>query len=150
MKKFNSKSLIALVLMAIAVVWIYLGVTEYGLWDPKNGPMSGFFPTIIGTVLLLASIVYFIRSFSMGPTKYDRSALYLMIAMVAIFVFSMLIGFLPTLLIFYIFWLKVMEKMPLKTIVISTIVVGAIVYGVFSVWLGVPFPEGLLFEMILG
>lgn len=150
MKKFNSKSLIALVLMAIAVVWIYLGVTEYGLWDPKNGPMSGFFPTIVGGVLLLASIVYLIKSFSMGPTKYDRSALYLMIAMVVIFVASMLIGFLPTLLIFYIFWLKVMEKMPLKTIVISTIVVGAIVYGVFSVWLGVPFPEGLLFEMILG
>lgn len=150
MKKFNSKSLIALVLIVIAVVWMYLGVTEYGLWDSKNGPMSGFFPTIVGGVLLLASIVYLIKSFSLGPTKYDRSALYLMIAMVVIFAASMVIGFLPTLLIFYIFWLKVMEKMPLKTIVISTIVVGAIVYGTFSVWLGVPFPEGLLFEMILG
>ena len=149
MKKFNSKSLIALILIVIAVVWMYLGITKYGLWDPKNGPMSGFFPTIVGGVLLLASIVYFIRSFSMGPTKYDRSALYLMIALVAIFFLSMLIGFQPTLLIFYIFWLRGMEKMPVKTIVISTLVVGAIVYGTFSVWLGVPFPEGLLFEMIL-
>ena len=85
----------------------------------------------------------------MAPAKYDRPAIYLMIALVAIFFVSMLIGFLPTLLIFYIFWLRVMEKMPVKTIVISTVVVSAIVYGTFSVWLGVPFPEGLLFEMIL-
>ena len=149
MKKFNSKSLIALIFIIISVVWMYLGITEYGLWDPKNGPMSGFFPTIVGGVLLLSSIVYFIKSFSMAPAKYDRPAIYLMIALVAIFFVSMLIGFLPTLLIFYIFWLRVMDKMPFKTIVISTVVVSAIVYGTFSVWLGVPFPEGLLFEMIL-
>lgn len=112
MKKFNSKSLIALIFIIISVVWMYLGITEYGLWDPKNGPMSGFFPTIVGGVLLLSSIVYFIKSFSMAPAKYDRPAIYLMIALVAIFFVSMLIGFLPTLLIFYIFWLRVMEKMP--------------------------------------
>lgn len=150
MKKFNSKSLIALACIIISVVWIYLGVTKYGLWDPKTGPMSGFFPTIVGGVLLLASVIYFIKSFSLGSTTYDKPALYLMIALVVIYVASMIFGFLPTLLVFYIFWLKVMEKLPLKTIVISTVVVSAIVYGVFSVWLGVPFPEGLLLETILG
>ena len=149
-KKFNSKSVVALACIAIAVVWMYLGITKYGLWDPKEGPLSGFFPTIIGGVLLISSALYFIRSFSMEGAKYEKGAIQLAIGMLVIFGASYLIGFLPTLLLFYIFWLRVMEKMPVRTIIIATVVMTAIVYGTFSMWLKVPFPEGLLFEMILG
>ncbi|MDO4315043.1 MAG: tripartite tricarboxylate transporter TctB family protein [Oscillospiraceae bacterium] len=149
-KKFNSKSVIALACIAIAAVWMYLGITKYGLWDAKEGPLSGFFPTIIGGVLLISSAIYFIRSFSMEGAKYEKGAVQLTIGMLVIFGASYLIGFLPTLLLFYIIWLRVMEKMPARTIVIATVVMTAIVYGTFSMWLKVPFPEGLLFEMILG
>lgn len=149
-KKFNSKSVVALACIAIAVVWMYLGITKYGLWDPKEGPLSGFFPTIIGGVLLISSALYFIRSFSMEGAKYEKGAIQLAIGMLVIFGASYLIGFLPTLLLFYIFWLRVMEKMSVRTIIIATVVMTAIVYGTFSMWLKVPFPEGLLFEMILG
>ncbi len=149
-KKFNSKSVVALACIAIAVVWMYLGITKYGLWDPKEGPLSGFFPTIIGGVLLISSAIYFIRSFSMEGAKYEKGAIQLAIGMLVIFGASYLIGFLPTLLLFYIFWLRVMEKMPVRTIIIATVVMTAIVYGTFSMWLRVPFPEGLLLEMILG
>ena len=129
---------------------MYLGITKYGLWDPKEGPLSGFFPTIIGGVLLISSALYFIRSFSMEGAKYEKGAIQLAIGMLVIFGASYLIGFLPTLLLFYIFWLRVMEKMPVRTIIIATVVMTAIVYGTFSMWLRVPFPEGLLLEMILG
>ncbi len=149
-KKFNSKSVFALVCIAISVVWMYLGITKYGLWDAKEGPMSGFFPIIIGGVLLLSSIIFFFKSFSMEGAKYDKGAFQLMAAMAAVFGASYLIGLLPALLVFYIFWLRVMEKMPVRTIIISTAVVGAIVYGTFAMWLKVPFPEGLLLEMMLG
>ena len=149
-KKFNSKSVVALACIAIAVVWMYLGITKYGLWDPKEGPLSGFFPTIIGGVLLISSALYFLRSFSMEGAKYEKGAIQLAIGMLVIFGASYLIGFLPTLLLFYIFWLRVMEKMPVRTIIIATVVMTAIVYGTFSMWLRVPFPEGLLLEMILG
>lgn len=149
-KKFNSKSVVALACIAIAVVWMYLGITKYGLWDPKEGPLSGFFPTIIGGVLLISSALYFIRSFSMEGAKYEKGAIQLAIGMLVIFGMSYLIGFLPTLLLFYIFWLRMMEKMSVRTIIIATVVMTAIVYGTFSMWLKVPFPEGLLLEMILG
>ena len=149
-KKFNSKSVVALACIAIAVVWMYLGITKYGLWDPKEGPLSGFFPTIIGGVLLITSVLYFIRSFSMEGAKYEKGAIQLAIGMLVIFGVSYLIGFLPTLLLFYIFWLRMMEKMSVRTIIIATVVMTAIVYGTFSMWLKVPFPEGLLLEMILG
>ena len=149
-KKFNSKSVVALACIAIAVVWMYLGITKYGLWDPKEGPLSGFFPTIIGGVLLISSVLYFIRSFSMEGAKYEKGAIQLAIGMLVIFGVSYLIGFLPTLLLFYIFWLRMMEKMSVRTSIIATVVMTAIVYGTFSMWLKVPFPEGLLLEMILG
>lgn len=149
-KKFNSKSVVALACIAIAVVWMYLGITKYGLWDPKEGPLSGFFPTIIGGVLLISSALYFIRSFSMEGAKYEKGAIQLAIGMLVIFGVSYLIGLLPTLLLFYIFWLRMMEKMSVRTIIIATVVMTAIVYGTFSMWLKVPFPEGLLLEMILG
>ena len=149
-KKFNSKSVVALACIAIAVVWMYLGITKYGLWDPKEGPLSGFFPTIIGGVLLISSALYFIRSFSMEGAKYEKGAIQLAIGMLVIFGVSYLIGFLPTLLLFYIFWLRLMGKMSVRTIIIATVVMTAIVYGTFSMWLKVPFPEGLLLEMILG
>mgnify|MGYP000191138604 CR=1 FL=1 len=149
-KKFNSKSVVALACIAIAVVWMYLGITKYGLWDPKEGPLSGFFPTILGGVLLISSALYFIRSFSMEGAKYEKGAIQLAIGMLVIFGVSYLIGFLPTLLLFYIFWLRMMEKMSVRTIIIATVVMTAIVYGTFSMWLKVPFPEGLLLEMILG
>ena len=70
--------------------------------------------------------------------------------MLAILGVSYVIGFLPTLLVFYIFWLRVMEKMSWRSIVIATIVMTVIVYGTFSLWLRVPFPKGLLLEMIFG
>ena len=149
-KKFNSKSVVALACIAIAVVWMYLGITKYGLWDPKEGPLSGFFPTIIGGVLLISSALYFIRSFSMEGAKYEKGAIQLAIGMLVIFGVSYLIGFMPTLLLFYIFLLRMMEKMSVRTIIIATVVMTAIVYGTFSMWLNVPFPEGLLLEMILG
>ena len=148
-KKFNSKSVVALACIAIAVVWMYLGITKYGLWDPKEGPLSGFFPTIIGGVLLISSVLYFIRSFSMEGAKYEKGAIQLAIGMLVIFGVSYLIGFLPTLLLFYIFWLRMMEKMSVRTIIIATVVMTAIVYGTFSMWLKVPFPEGLLLVMSL-
>lgn len=149
-KRFNSKSVIALAFILIAVVWVYLGVTKYGLWDQKEGPMSGFFPAIVGGVLLVASLIYFFRSFSLESAKIEKSAIQLIIGMLAILGVSYIIGFLPALLVFYIFWLRVMEKMPWRSIAVAAVVMIVIVYGTFSLWLRVPFPKGLLFELIFG
>ena len=54
----------------------------------------------------------------------------------------------PTLAIFTVLWLKVLEKAPWKTTIIILVIVMAIVIGVFSLWLGVRFPQGMLYEMI--
>lgn len=149
MKKINSKTIIAIVCMAISMVWIYKGITQYGLWDTHNGPKSGFFPVIIAIVLLISSFIYFISSFKMEKTKYDKEAIYIISAMVFIVLATYVIGFLPAILVFYVFWLKVIEKLPAKTIIISTVVMSVIIYGTFSAWLSVPFPKGWIFELFV-
>ena len=149
-RRFNSKSVIALAFILIAVVWVSLGVTKSGFGAQKEGPMSGFFPAIVGGVLLVASLIYFFRSFSLESAKIEKSAIQLIIGMLAILGVSYIIGFLPALLVFYIFWLRVMEKMPWRSIAVAAAVMIVIVYGTFSLWLRVPFPKGLLFESIFG
>ena len=58
------------------------------------------------------------------------------------------IGMLPTMAIFVVLWLKLLEKAPWKDTLIILAIVMAIVIGVFVVWLKVQFPEGLIFEML--
>ena len=86
----------------------------------------------------------------MESAKIEKNAIQLIIGMLAILGVSYIIGFLPALLVFYIFWLRVMEKMPWRSIAVAAAVMIVIVYGTFSLWLRVPFPKGLLFESIFG
>ena len=45
-------------------------------------------------------------------------------------------------------WLKLVEKTPWKTTIIILLFLMALVIGVFVLWLGVPFPEGLIMDLI--
>ena len=58
-KKFRTKPLIPLITAAVSVLFIILGVTEYGFWS--NQPMPGFFPVIIAVLLLISSIACFFQ-----------------------------------------------------------------------------------------
>ncbi len=51
-----------------------------------------------------------------------------------------------TLLLYLLFWLRIMEKYPWRTTLTVTLILSAIVYGVFVVWLAVPFPKGVVFD----
>jgi hypothetical protein len=46
-------------------------------------------------------------------------------------------------------WLKWYEKCSWKTTLITFAVIMAIVLGAFVLWLGVPFPKGLLYNLIM-
>ncbi len=61
-KKVSSKMLIPIVTAIIAIVFIYFGITKYGFMHEVRGPLPGFFPTIIGFLLLALSVLAFIGS----------------------------------------------------------------------------------------
>ena len=53
--KFNSRAVIPLATAIIALVFIGVGLKDFGFWD--NQPTAAFFPIIIAVVLLLTSIL---------------------------------------------------------------------------------------------
>lgn len=133
----------------IAVVWMYKGFFEYGMWDPSTtSPKDGLFPFIIAAVLLLASIINLVNSFKEKPVTFEKNALYLVAALAAVYIATEYIGLLPALLIFYVLWLRFYARVDWKTIIIATVALFAIVYFGFGVGLKIRFPKGMLFKML--
>ena len=148
MKKINCRLWMGAATFLIAIIWIYLGVSKYGLWKAGEGPLSGFFPVVVASVLACASIFTMKQSLREEVPVFEKQAFFVIAGICFILAGTWLIGLLPVLLIFYLGWLVLVEHLPVKTIVIATIIMTAIIYGTFAVWLKVPFPEGLLFELI--
>ncbi|MEA5010566.1 MAG: tripartite tricarboxylate transporter TctB family protein [Angelakisella sp.] len=148
--KFGSKQIIPLLTAAFALVFIYTGLSKFGFWDEIKGPTPGFVPTIISVILLGISVLAFLQSFKDKKPSYPKENFLVILAGIGIFAFTFLIGMIPTIIIYVILWLKLVEKTPWKQTLIVLAVIMAIVLGVFVFWLGVPFPEGIIFEALLG
>ena len=148
--KFGSKQIIPMMTAAVALVFIYVGITKFGFWDEVKGPTPGFVPTIISVLLLAVSVLAFIQSFKDKKPVYPKENFLVILAGIGIFAFTFLIGMIPTIVIYVILWLRLVEKTPWKQTFIVLAVIMAIVLGVFVLWLGVPFPKGFIFEALLG
>ena len=148
--KFKMKMFIPLVSLGLGIFWIYYGLSNYGFWHPVKGPVMGFVPTLIASVLVLLSILGLIKSFK-EKDEADRPENWL-IVLVACIVFSMvfIFGMLFSLMAFVFVWLKLYEKVNWKNTVIVLLISFAIIYGVFIRWLRVPFPNGIIINAILG
>jgi hypothetical protein len=147
--KFGSKQVVPLALAALALLFLYLGLTKYGFWDQYKGPMPGFVPVVVSIVLFTMSILGFIFSFKEKSPAWPLENWLVPISGVAIIAATYLIGFIPSLAVYVIVWLKWYEKCSWKTTLITFAVIMAIVLGAFVLWLGVPFPKGLLYNLIM-
>lgn len=148
MKKFGSKQLIPIVTAIIGVVFAYIGFTQLGFWDKE--PKPGFFPSIIAVVMVIASIAAFFQTLKEeGQPEYNKNELSVILGGFSIILGSFLVGMIPMLFLYVLFWLKVVEKdVPWKHVVIIELIIAAIVLGVFAGWLQVQFPWGL-FDMFM-
>lgn len=148
MKRLTSKMLIPVVTAVISVVFISLGYFAYGFWHPTVGTLPGFFPVVIGLLLLGTSVLVFLGALKEGGTRYPVENWYPAIGTLAVILATLLIGMLPSLAIFVLLWLRWYEKYPWKTTLIVFFILMGIVIGAFVLWLGVPFPKGLLFDVM--
>lgn len=147
-RKITSQMIIPVVTAVIAVVFIYLGITKYGFMHPMRGPLPGFFPTIIGFALLGVSALAFAGSLKEERVGYSLENFYPALGVLAIILATLVIGMLPSLAIFVVWWLRYYEKYSWKTTLIGFAVIMAMVIGAFVLWLGVPFPKGLIYDLI--
>ena len=148
-KKLNTRALIPVVTAIVAIVFIAVGMIDFGFWDA--GPPPGFFPIIIAVVLLLASIASFIqvaRDKDGKDVQYNRAELMVILGAAGIIIGSMVIGLILSCLVYLVLWLKLVEHAPWKHVIIIEAILAAIIIGVFVVWLQVQFPMGL-FELFM-
>lgn len=149
MKKIGTKQLVPILTAIMGVVFAVLGFTQLGFWDKTDGPMPGFFPSIMAIVMVLSSILALIQSFKEDEKAvYHKNELLVIVGGAAIYVGSFIIGLLPMCYLFVVLWLKLFEKENWKNTLIVLVVIAAITIGVFYIWLGIQFPLGL-FENIL-
>lgn len=148
-KKFHSQVLIPIATAIVALVFIVIGVKEYGFW--KGQPTPGFFPIIIAVVLLASSIAGFFqiaRDKDSADVKYNRNELMVMLGAAGIILCTFLIGLVPSCLIYILLWLKLVEHAPWKVVITIEIIMAAIILGVFTAWLQIRFPMGLLGSLL--
>ena len=151
MKKFGTKQLVPILTAIMGIVFAYVGFFELGFWDTTQGegPMPGFFPSIIAVVMVITSIMAFFQSLKdTEAAVYHKDEIKVILCGCAIFAGTFLIGLLPMCYLMVIAWLRFFEKESWKNTIKVTVVIAVITLGVFYFWLGVQFTMGL-FEYIL-
>lgn len=149
-KKWNLRTVIPLATIVISLVFIVVGLKDYGFW--KGQPTPGFFPIIIAVVLLISSVACFIqiaRDQDSEAVRYNRSELMVILGAAGIILCTFVIGLVPSCLIYIFLWLRFVEHASWKVIVVIELIMAAIILGVFTFWLQIRFPMGLLLDMIL-
>ena len=142
------KTLIPLISTATGIFWIYYGLSRHGFWHPVKGPQAGFVPTLIAVTLVGISIPGVIQSLKQKDEPDRMENWTIVLASAAIFFSVLLFGMTISLLAFVFVWLKIYEKASWKDTIIVLVISFAIIFGIFVLWLGVPFPRGIIIDTI--
>ena len=142
--KFNSRAVIPLATAIIALVFIGVGLKDFGFWD--NQPTAAFFPIIIAVVLLLTSILCLVQELrgKEEAPKYTKNELMVILGGGGIIIGCYVIGLILSCLLYLFLWLKFVEHSSWKVIIIIEVFMAALILGVFVFWMQVQFPMGLL------
>ena len=142
-----------LVPAAVIAAGLFFGIytyTHYTLFKPSQGPGDGFLPLVLSILLVIVGL-FDLRKCAQRKTGTITKENWLIVLCVgAVIALSYVLGMVPCILIFAFLWLKLKEKCTWKETLIAMLVVIVLVVGIFTLWMEIPFPEGLLFELIAG
>lgn len=142
------KTLFPILLAFISVLFIFFGINQFGFWDSSKGPLGGFYPTIIATVLLVMSIWEIISSRKRENPSFKIQEWSIVLAICLVFLFSFIIGMIPSIFCFLLFWIHFVVKKRWRFCLVFSLIVTVVIYLVFGLWLGIMFPWGLLSGVI--
>jgi len=145
---FGINQIIPIVAAVMSIAFIWLGLNKYGFWHSAKGPMPGFFPVVISVAMLFASILAFVFSFKEEAPVFPVANWLVPLSVACIIGATFLIGLIPSVAVYVLVWLKAYEKCTWKTTLITFAAIMAVVIGCFVLWLGVPFPKGLIYNAL--
>jgi hypothetical protein len=140
---FVMSYIMELIFILIGLMSIYLGFTEYQFWI-KTVPGGGFMPILAGGLIVLISLMVIFDKTKGKKVKIKKQAFYPVAAILLTIALNVVVGVLPAITFMVFGWLKWIEKYPVKKSIIIALLTSACAYGVFWIWLRVPFPTGLL------
>ncbi len=149
--KLPTQVIIPVIGFIIGLVYLIIGMGDFGFWNHStNTPTAGFFPIIIAVGLMILSVLGFIQSFRRKSVEYRLLNWYVPIGFLLFIVGVMIIGTVPAVIIFELLWCKFYEKLSWKSTIIALIFCLILVLPVFTWWLQIDFPVGLIGNLILG
>ena len=153
--KIPTKIIIPIAACIMGIVFLISGITSHGFWDSElNAPTPTFFPIIISIAQIAVSILALVQALKEEKdkkmTEYRLLNWFVPMAFVSLMVSCLLIGTVPSVIVFLLLWIKVYEKSSWKTTIIALVIVLFIVVGCFMMWLDIDFPIGLIFEPFFG
>ena len=152
--------ILEILMMGVSILWVVMGIGKYGIWAGQ-APGAGLFPVIGGGIVVvccLADILMrVIKKQPINGEKYEGEDQYVMLGWVprvlrpaAVVVYGFLcllilkyLGFLPCTFLTCFIWLVFISRRTIVRSVITTVVVSAVLYSIFVLWLNIPFPKGL-------
>ncbi len=141
--RFNSRAVIPAVTAVVALVFIGVGLTDFGFWEGQ--PTAAFFPIIIAAVLLATSLLCLVQVLrgKEAPPVYNRNELMVILGGGGVIVGCWVVGLILSCLLYLFLWLKFVEHAAWKAILVIEVFMAALILGVFVLWMQVQFPMGL-------
>lgn len=150
--KVPAKAIIPVVTFIVGLVFFWVGLTKFGFWNKEAlKPTEGFFPIIIAAALMALSVLAFLQSLK-GDKNIELRLInwYVPLGLIAMILLCLVIGTVPSVILFMLFWLKVYEKQSWKCTITVLIIVLLIVVGCFIMWLDIDFPMGIIYDSFFG
>jgi hypothetical protein len=127
-----------------AVLWIATALTLPYMGE--YAPGSGFLPLWLGVCLLALSAVHVIsclRTPSVpAPAGHQRKVVAVMLGLVVCVAAIEPLGFVVAVAAYLLYLLRGVEREPWPTSLSVSVVVVAVLFGLFRLWLKVPLPKG--------
>ncbi len=143
-KNFGFRQIVILLLTLEAAVFAIMGFFKLGFWDPVDGPKPGFFPAIMALVMLGVCILAFVQSFKEDKeVRITTDELLVILSGAGLIAAVFLIGLVPSILLFVLIWMRLVERRNWKETFIVMAISAAIAVGVFQLWLGIRLPMGI-------
>jgi hypothetical protein len=143
---------VAAVALIVFAAWFVAIGRRFPYWRVETGPGSGFLPVWLGIALAALAILLFVNAgaATAGDGRWlpERAALRklaLILGASVLFVVAMdAVGMIVGSALFLVFVLRVVERYRWATVLGVAVAAAAANYVVFTYWLKVPFPTGLL------
>lgn len=142
-----------ILLLLLGLYWDVTAITKLPIWKGTS-IAGGLMPCVASTIMIVLLLYRIIQKLRTGETsvaaiaadfrKFEwKGFLPVLIGICIIFV-SKVLGLFITLTAMLFLWLKFLSRCSVVRALVMTVIVMAVIYGIFIAWLHVPLPKGML------